>query len=106
MKRLLTLEPALVKAMVGFVVLVGSVIGINLAPIGQGTETIVLAFLGLVPLVVGWWTRGSVTPNALIVERQEGGKVVAGPANELIPDGERVRLLGSRSFRRGSSPDA
>lgn len=88
--RLLTLEPAVVRAVIGGVVLVLAVWGVDAADLGERVETTVLTALGLVPVLVGWWTRSAVTPNAKVVEEvQPDGTVVAGEASPL-PTGTEV----------------
>ena len=40
------------------------------------------------------WTRHRVTPNTKVLELTDGADVIAGPANDLLHNGERVRSLG------------
>ena len=40
------------------------------------------------------WTRRRVTPNTKVLELTDGADVIAGPANDLLHNGERVRSLG------------
>ncbi len=95
LKRLLTLEPALVRSVASVVVLIGANVGLNLSAHVDSAVTVVLAVLALLPLLQAWWTREAVTPNAVVVERvDENAYVVAGPANELVPTDARIRLSG------------
>lgn len=47
-------------------------------------------------LGIAFYTRGQVVPIESVSERVVGGLVVAGPANEMVPDGAVVRELGDR----------
>ena len=40
------------------------------------------------------WTRRRVTPNTKVLELTDGADVIAGPANDLLHNGELVRRLG------------
>lgn len=60
------------------------------------------AILAVVPpIVAAVWSRARVTPNVSVVERVEDGAVVAGPANDLVTEGDKVRDLphGRRAAR-------
>ena len=39
------------------------------------------------------WTRRRVTPNTKVLELTDGADVIAGPANDLVHNGEIVRRL-------------
>ena len=98
LNRLLSLEPALVRSVAAFIVLVASNIGLNITDEANQAVTVVLAGLALVPLLQGWWTRQAVTPNAKVVEHIETAPaglpdiVVAGEANELVETGVAIRV--------------
>lgn len=50
--------------------------------------------VGSAQVGVQFYVRGEVTVNSNVVERIEGGKVIAGPANEFVDPGHVVRDLG------------
>jgi hypothetical protein len=66
-RRLLSLEPALVRGAVGSVVTVGLVWGIDLSELGERVATTADVVLGtLLPLLAAWWIRGAVVPSAKV----------------------------------------
>ena len=58
-------------------------------------ETQKVAILGVVavaaPMVVAAITRGKVRPNGSVAEYVDGDHVIAGEANDRIPEGDVVR---------------
>lgn len=92
-RRLLALEPAVVKGVVAALVLLAGVWGIDLADLGvQVEQTVTIIWGTLVPLLTSAWIRTSVTPSARVVEVvTPSGAVVAGPASPLR-DGTPVRV--------------
>lgn len=66
-RRLLSLEPALVRGAVGSVVTVGLVWGVDLSDLGERVATTADVVLGtLLPLLAAWWIRGAVVPRAKV----------------------------------------
>ena len=53
------------------------------------TAGLLLAWGAILALI----TRSAVTPNGAVVERTVGRAVVAGPANDLEPNGAPVRIM-------------
>lgn len=93
-RRLLALEPAVVRGVIAALVLVLGLWGVDVADLGGRVETTILTLLTLVPLLSAWWTRAAVTPNARVVESVRDGVVEAGPANDLVVTGDVVRVIG------------
>lgn len=64
---------------------------------GVLTDTQQDALMGFVavtaPLLVAALARGKVTPNSRVLERLDGGDVIAGPANDMVPPGAVVRIM-------------
>lgn len=88
--RFTTLEPALVRAFAATLLLIATTLGLSIADVIEGGQTIVIAVLNLVPLVQGWWTRSAVTSSALVVSKvEDDGQTVAGPAS-IVETGELV----------------
>lgn len=82
LRRLLTLEPALVRGVITAIVFVAALWGLDVADLGEKVSQTILVLLALVPLIQAWWTRGVVTPDAKVVQSVEpNGDVVAGPAS-------------------------
>ncbi len=83
-RRFLTLEPALIRAVVTALVLSAAIWGLDLADLGDRvTKTVELLYPAIV-LVGGWWTRSAVTPSVKVVQTVEAnGDIVAGPASPL-----------------------
>ncbi len=96
MKRLLSLRPAMVGAILPVLILIGANIGLNIEDQINQWGTTILAILAVVPLIQAWWTQGEVTPNDKVVERLDAdyGLVTAGPGNDRLQDGEFVRYIG------------
>lgn len=89
-------EPVAIIGAVGAAL--AAVIGVAVAfglPITEDQQTAILAAVGPVGIVVVLIiTRRLVTPNGRVVEREDGGKVVAGEGSEL-PNGLVIRDAGS-----------
>ncbi len=82
-KRLLTLEPALVRSVVGGVVYILALWGVDVAEVGDRLVASIIAALTIFTLV-GAWIRSSVRPDATVVQAVEpDGTVIAGPASAL-----------------------
>ena len=86
-------EPAItvgtVSALVSAVLALLVVLGLSLP---DGFEAAILAVLAAAaPIIAGIITRAKVTPTQDVVERVEGGRVLAGPANDLVAEGDDVR---------------
>lgn len=84
LKKLVTLEPALVRGIVGALVAIGLVWGVDFTGVGEQISETADIVGGLVALLTPWWTRAAVTPAALVVEEvKPDGTTVAGPASPL-----------------------
>ena len=81
-------EPALILGAVNSVIAVAVGFGLNVTP--EQVGLINAATAAVLAVIV----RAQVTPVAEVAERVEGGKVVAGPANDVVPAGAVVRDLG------------
>lgn len=98
LKRLLSLEPAIVRAVLGALVIVVGAIGFDVTGVAERIDVAWTALFAAAPLVVGWWTRQAVTPNAKVVEHIETTPaghpdlVVAGEANEFVETGVAIRI--------------
>lgn len=89
-KRLLTIEPALVRGVIGAIVSIGLIWGLDFTGIGEQLAQTADIVGGLVVLLTAWWTRSAVTPAALVVEEvKPDGRVVAGEASPL-PTGQTI----------------
>lgn len=105
LRRLLTLEPAVVRGVIGALVLVLALWGVDAADLGSRVEQTVLTVLALVPLVTAWWTRSAVTPNAKVAEAVEAdGTRVAGPASPL-PTGATIPSPQQHTWDLGDDVD-
>lgn len=49
------------------------------------------AILVAVEAILALLTRSQVTPNVAVVEREQSGQVIAGPANDQVDEGAVVR---------------
>lgn len=90
-RRLLTLEPAVVRVVVGAIVAALLVWGVDLTDLGERIAATADILGGtLVPALTAWWVRSGVTPTAKVVQEVTAdGLVIAGPASPL-PTGARV----------------
>lgn len=86
-RRLLTLEPAVVRGVIGAVVAIGLLWGVDLTPWGDRLADTADILAGLVLLLTTWWVRSGVTPAASVVAKVDpkSGDVVDGPAADAIP---------------------
>lgn len=92
-QRLLTIEPALVKGVIGALVSIGLIWGVDFTDLGEQIKDTADIVGGLVVLLTAWWTRSSVTPTALVVEQVDAdGHRIAGPASPL-PTGQKIQDL-------------
>lgn len=65
------------------------VLGLDLP---AGFEAALLALVAaLGPIIAAIFTRARVTPTVEVVERRDGGDVVAGAGHESIAEGKRIR---------------
>lgn len=79
-------EPALVSGFVAAVIALVIAFGPNLSNEQVGA---IMAFVAASMAIV---TRSQVTPNVSVLERTtDGNEVVAGPANDVVPEGEFIR---------------
>lgn len=82
--RVKAFEPALLRAILAAVVTVAATVGLDLAGVAEQIEVAWTAVFAVLPLVVAWWTRPSVTPNAKVAETvREDGVRIAGEASPL-----------------------
>lgn len=89
-KKLLTVEPALVRGVIGAIVSIGLIWGLDFTGVGEQLAQTADIVGGLVVLLTAWWTRSAVTPAALVVEEvKPDGRVVAGEASPL-PTGQVI----------------
>lgn len=80
--RLLTIEPAIVKGVVGALVALGLIWGVDLTPLGDRLTQTADILGSLVAILTPVWIRQSVTPDAKVVQTVEpDGRIVAGPAS-------------------------
>ncbi|HEY9249248.1 MAG TPA: hypothetical protein VIO38_08960 [Rariglobus sp.] len=90
--RLLTLEPALVRGVIGALVALGLIWGLDFTAIGDRLAQSADILGSLVALLTAWWTRSAVTPASQVEARVDsGGVTVAGPASPQ-PDGTPVEV--------------
>lgn len=96
MKRLLSLQPALVSMVLPILIMIAANVGLNLEDQINEWGTTILAILTVLPAIQAWWTRKEVTPNDKVVERldSEYNVVTAGAGNDRLEDGELVRYIG------------
>jgi hypothetical protein len=83
--RLLTLEPAIVRGVIGSLVALALVWGLDFTDLGEQLKESADIIGSLVALVTAWWTRSVVTPAGQVEARvdPDTGVTVAGPAHEL-----------------------
>jgi hypothetical protein len=83
-RRLLTLEPALVRGTITALVTLGLVWGVDFTALGDQLGRTADILLGLSALIGAAWTRSVVTPTARVVQVVgPDGTVTAGPASPL-----------------------
>lgn len=88
-------EPVLIRLGItaaGAIMLV--LVAFNVPITDQQQDAILTAIGAVALLVLALWSRPAVTPNSLVVEHAQDGKVVAGPGSEL-PTGTVIRDVGS-----------
>lgn len=80
--RLLTIEPAIVKGVIGALVALALIWGVDLTPLGEQLSQSADVLGSLVAILTPVWIRQSVTPDAKVVQTVEpDGRIVAGPAS-------------------------
>lgn len=88
-----TTEPAIsigtISALVSAVLALIVVLGVQLPDGFEAALVGVIAAAG--PIVGAIITRGKVTPNANVVEREQGGEVLAGAGHDTIAEGAKIR---------------
>jgi hypothetical protein len=83
-ERVKAFEPALLRAILAAAATVAATVGLDLSGVAAQVDTAWVAVYAVLPLVVAWWTRSSVTPNAKVVEIiREDGIRVAGEASPM-----------------------
>lgn len=94
-KRVLALEPTVVQAVVRALFVFAGTVGLGVSDTVQGQVLVAIAaFYALVEIVTTTINRARVTPTVNVVEKAEGQAVVAGPANDLVPEGAVIRYAG------------
>ena len=88
-----TSEPALtigaIAALVGPVIALLVVLGVD---VPTGLEAALVAVItAAAPIVAAILIRARVTPTQDVVERRDGGDVVAGGGHDTIVEGEKIR---------------
>jgi len=79
--RFTTFEPALLRGIVGFFVLVLGMVGLDASGVGDNVIEAWTYLFALLPLIQAWWTRGAVTPaKAVVAKVEQAGETVTGPA--------------------------
>lgn len=93
-QRFTTFEPVLLRGILGALAVVLLAVGIDASDVFERINVAWAAVFGVIPLVQAWWTRGVASPTATIVEQATPtGRVVAGPANDVLPEGATIRVL-------------
>jgi hypothetical protein len=93
-QRFTTFEPALLRAILVAAVIVAGTVGVNIADVADRIDLAWTAIFAVIPLVQAWWTRTAVTPKGAVVEQATpDGVVIAGEANDRLPDGDIIRVL-------------
>ena len=83
-ERVKTFEPALLRAVLAAAVTVAATVGLDLSGVADQVDIAWGAVYAVLPLVVAWWTRSAVTPNAKVAELvREDGVRVAGEASPM-----------------------
>lgn len=83
-KRLLKLEPAIVKGLIGLLVSLGLIWGVDLTSVGDQLSQTADVVGSIIALLTPLWIRTSVTPDAKVVASVDThGTVVAGAASPL-----------------------
>lgn len=82
-------EPALIAAAIRAVIYAAVMFGLAIS------EAQLAAIMIAVEAILAVVVRSAVTPNVSVVERRDGGEVIAGPANDRATDGAVVRHLGA-----------
>lgn len=91
-QRIRTFDPALVRGVVGAIVAIGLIWGVDFTGVGEQIAQTADIVGGLVSLLTAWWIRSAVTPAARVVESvDQNGVVIAGPASPR-PTGEVIRV--------------
>lgn len=81
-QRVKAFEPALLRAFLAAIATVLLTVGVDISGVADKLDVAWSAIYAVLPLLVAWWTRGVVTPQARVVEEvRPNGDVVAGPAS-------------------------
>lgn len=86
-------EPAISIGSISAVISAGLALAVVLgADLPAGFEAALLALVAaLGPIIAAIITRARVTPTVDVVERRDGGDVVAGKGHDTIAEGEKIR---------------
>lgn len=86
-------EPAISIGSVSAVISAGLALAVVLGlDLPAGFEAALLAFVAAAgPVIAAIITRARVTPTVDVVERRNGGDVLAGKGHESIAEGEKIR---------------
>jgi hypothetical protein len=81
-KRLLTMEPAVYRGVIGALVSVGLIWGADFADLGERIAQTLDAVGAIVALITPFWIRQATTPAATVVARVDAnGDITAGDAS-------------------------
>jgi hypothetical protein len=79
--RVKTFEPALLRGIVGAIVMALAFFGLDASVVGENAVEWWTYVFALLPMIQAWWTRTVVTPSATVVAKQtEAGTIVSGEA--------------------------
>jgi len=91
-RRLLALEPAVIKGVIGALVALGLIWGADFTALGDQLTRTADVLGSIVAILTPLWIRQSVTPTSRVVSvANPDGAVVAGPASPLL-DGTPVQV--------------
>ncbi|WP_058234106.1 hypothetical protein [Devriesea agamarum] len=64
-------------------------------PISEDQKVAILGLVAVIAPIIVMVARKYVTPNSKVLEHVSDGEVIAGPANEAVPNGDVIRPVGS-----------
>lgn len=89
-QRVKTFEPALLRAILAALGTVLLTVGVDISGVADKLDVAWSAIYAVLPVLVAWWTRGVVTPNARVFTQVTAeGMILAGQASPL-PTGQPV----------------
>jgi len=105
LKRFLALEPAVIAGFVRAIVYLGATLGFILPnDLGDRVVGVFVALVAVVEIGMTIYTRAVVTPTVKVVEQiaADGESVVAGPANQIVNEGDHIRLFDEALTANGN----